>query len=72
MTVRPDKISESISQQIRDAIFAGLLEPGDKLPTERELIHSFGVSKASMREALRSLEVSDSFRSARALQAARS
>ena len=56
-TVRPDKISESISQQIRDAIFAGLLKPGDKLPTERELIHSFGVSKASMREALRSLEV---------------
>jgi GntR family transcriptional regulator, transcriptional repressor for pyruvate dehydrogenase complex len=56
-TVRPDKISESISQQIRDAIFAGLLKPGDKLPAERELVHSFGVSKASMREALRSLEV---------------
>jgi GntR family transcriptional repressor for pyruvate dehydrogenase complex len=56
-TVRPDKISESISQQIRDAIFAGRLKPGDKLPSERELTRSFGVSKASMREALRSLEV---------------
>lgn len=56
-TVRPDKISESISQQIRDAIFAGRLKPGDKLPSERDLTRSFGVSKASMREALRSLEV---------------
>jgi GntR family transcriptional repressor for pyruvate dehydrogenase complex len=56
-TVRPDKVSESISQQIRDAIFGGRLKPGDKLPSERELIRSFGVSKASMREALRSLEV---------------
>jgi GntR family transcriptional repressor for pyruvate dehydrogenase complex len=56
-TVRPDKVSESISQQIRAAIFGGRLKPGDKLPVERELIRSFGVSKASMREALRSLEV---------------
>jgi GntR family transcriptional repressor for pyruvate dehydrogenase complex len=56
-TVRPDKVSESISQQIRSAIFSGQLKPGDKLPSERELIERFGVSKASMREALRSLEV---------------
>jgi GntR family transcriptional repressor for pyruvate dehydrogenase complex len=56
-TVKADKISESILQQIREAIFAGLLKPGDKLPSERELIKTFGVSKATMREALRSLEV---------------
>ena len=56
-TVKTDKISESIIQQIREAIFAGLLEPGDKLPSERELVKTFGVSKATMREALRSLEV---------------
>jgi GntR family transcriptional regulator, transcriptional repressor for pyruvate dehydrogenase complex len=56
-TVRSDKVSETISRQVRDAIFGGLLKPGDKLPSERELIQSFGVSKASMREALRSLEV---------------
>jgi GntR family transcriptional regulator, transcriptional repressor for pyruvate dehydrogenase complex len=56
-TVKADKISESIIQQIREAIFAGLLQPGDKLPSERELVKTFGVSKATMREALRSLEV---------------
>jgi GntR family transcriptional regulator, transcriptional repressor for pyruvate dehydrogenase complex len=56
-TVKANKISESIIQQIREAIFAGLLKPGDKLPSERELLNTFGVSKATMREALRSLEV---------------
>ncbi|MBI5578513.1 MAG: FadR family transcriptional regulator [Deltaproteobacteria bacterium] len=56
-TVKTDKISETIIQQIRKAIFEGLLEPGDKLPSERELVNTFGVSKATMREALRSLEV---------------
>jgi GntR family transcriptional regulator, transcriptional repressor for pyruvate dehydrogenase complex len=56
-TVKADKISESIIQQVREAIFAGLLKPGDKLPSERELVTTFGVSKATMREALRSLEV---------------
>ena len=55
--VKADKISESIVRQIREAIFGGVLKPGDKLPSERELIKAFGVSKASMREALRSLEV---------------
>jgi GntR family transcriptional repressor for pyruvate dehydrogenase complex len=55
--VKTDKISESIVRQIREAIFGGVLKPGDKLPSERELIKTFGVSKASMREALRSLEV---------------
>ncbi len=56
-TVKTNKVSESIIQQIREAIFAGLLQPGDKLPSERELIKTFHVSKATMREALRSLEV---------------
>jgi len=56
-TVKADKISESIVRQIREAIFEDSLRPGDKLPSERELIKIFGVSKASMREALRSLEV---------------
>lgn len=55
--VKADKISESIVRQIREAIFGGVLMPGDKLPSERELVKTFGVSKASMREALRSLEV---------------
>ena len=51
------KISDQIVEQIRKAILEGKLKPGDKLPPESELIEKFKVSKATLREALRSLEV---------------
>jgi GntR family transcriptional repressor for pyruvate dehydrogenase complex len=56
-SVKSDKVSQHIIGQIRKAIFDGRLRPGDKLPSERELIGKFEVSKATLREALRSLEV---------------
>ncbi len=45
-----------VAEQLREAILAGRLAPGEELPTERELSHSFGVSRASVREALRALQ----------------
>ena len=56
-TVKSKKVSQNITDQIRNAIFEGRLKPGNKLPHERELIEKFRVSKATLREALRSLEV---------------
>jgi GntR family transcriptional repressor for pyruvate dehydrogenase complex len=56
-SVKSSKVCQHISDQIRNAIFDGRLKPGDKLPFERELIEKFKVSKATLREALRSLEV---------------
>jgi len=56
-SVKSNKISEHIVEQIRRAIFEGRLKPGDKLPPEKELIKTFHVSKATLREAMRSLEV---------------
>jgi GntR family transcriptional repressor for pyruvate dehydrogenase complex len=56
-SVKSDKVSQHIIDQIRNAIFDGRLRPGDKLPPERELVEKFKVSKATLREALRSLEV---------------
>ena len=53
---KPEKISDNIIAQIRDSILSGKIKPGDKLASEKELIIQFGVSKASMREALRVLE----------------
>jgi len=50
-------VSQNIVNQIRKAIFNGVLKPGDKLPSDKELMDNFGVSKGSLREALRSLEV---------------
>lgn len=53
---KQDKISTQIVRQIRDAIMAGKLRPGEALPQEKELVASFGVSKHTLREALRALE----------------
>ena len=47
---------EEILLQIERAITVGELSAGDRLPGERELAESFGVSRASVREALRVLE----------------
>ena len=56
-SAKTNKISEHIIEQIREAIFEGRLKPGDRLPHEKELMSDFNVSKATLREALRSLEV---------------
>ncbi len=45
-----------VANQMREAILAGQLSPGDRLPTERALCVQFGVSRASVREALRALQ----------------
>ena len=54
---KTDKVSDRIIDQIRNVILSGQMKPGDKLASERELLAQFGVSKATLREALRVLEV---------------
>jgi GntR family transcriptional regulator, transcriptional repressor for pyruvate dehydrogenase complex len=51
------KISDQIIDQIRDAVLSGKLKPGDRLASEKELADQFNVSKATLREAMRVLEV---------------
>jgi GntR family transcriptional repressor for pyruvate dehydrogenase complex len=53
---RAHKISDQIIEQIRNAILSGRFKPGDKVASEKELMSEFGVSKATLREALRVLE----------------
>ena len=52
------RISEVIVEQIRLLMRQGLLKPGDRLPPERDLCERFGVSRVTVREALRTLESS--------------
>ncbi|MCL4474711.1 MAG: FadR family transcriptional regulator [Nitrospirae bacterium] len=47
---------EDIVKQIRDLVEKGRLKKGDQLPTERELTDTFKVSRATVREAIRTLE----------------
>ena len=52
-----EKVTDLIIAQIRDAVLSGQLKPGDRLASEKELVGQFDVSKATLREALRALEV---------------
>lgn len=52
------RISQEIVEQIKEAIVGGGLRPGDRLPSERELTEQFGVSRVTVRDALRILEAS--------------
>jgi DNA-binding FadR family transcriptional regulator len=54
--VNPGRASEMIVDQIRLLIRDGQLKPGDRLPAERDLGEKFGVSRVTVREALRGLE----------------
>lgn len=56
--VNTDRISQSIIDQIKDAILQKKLKIGDKLPSERQLMEQFGTSRVTVREALRTLEYS--------------
>jgi GntR family transcriptional regulator, transcriptional repressor for pyruvate dehydrogenase complex len=50
------RASSAIAEQIRTAIVTGQLGAGDRLPPERELAEQFGVSRVTVRDALRALE----------------
>ncbi|MFL0164730.1 MULTISPECIES: FadR/GntR family transcriptional regulator [Clostridium] len=51
------KVYHQVIEQIKNNIKSGKLKKGDRLPSEREMSESLGVSRASIREALRALEV---------------
>lgn len=54
--VKRRRLYEPVADQIRQAIFRGLILPGHKLPPERELAEQFQTSRLALREALRALE----------------
>jgi GntR family transcriptional repressor for pyruvate dehydrogenase complex len=55
--IKNTKVYEQVIDQIKDMIAEGTLNKGDRLPSERSLVEQLQVSRASLREALRALEV---------------
>lgn len=55
--IKTRKIYEQIVDQIGLLVADGQLKPGDRLPSERELVERFQVSRASIREAISALEM---------------
>src|ERR1700746_1420290 len=55
--VRRNKVYEEVARQIERLILKKL-KPGDKLPSERELAETLRVSRSSIRDAIRGLELS--------------
>jgi GntR family uxuAB operon transcriptional repressor len=55
--VEPRRLYRQIADQIAGLIAAGEFTPGSRLPAERELAAKLGVSRASVREAIISLEI---------------
>ncbi len=55
--IKSKKVYEIVIEEIQKRIINGTLNKGDKLPTERALAEQLNVSRTSIREAMRALEV---------------
>lgn len=50
-----NSLSFEVADKIKDAILSGFYQPGDKLPSERNLAEVFGVGRPTIREAVKTL-----------------
>lgn len=54
--IKTVRASEAIYEQIKDKIVSGEIKPGERLPSERNMMEIFQRSRPTIREALRMLE----------------
>lgn len=57
--IKKEKISDVVTEAIKESILRGNFKPGDKLPSERELMGQFKVSRIVIRESIRKLEATN-------------
>lgn len=55
--IKRTNIAEEIAEQLILTILRGDIRPGDRLPSEQEMMNQLGVGRSSVREAIRSLSV---------------
>lgn len=54
--IEPEKLSDTVARQIESLILHGILRPGERLPSERELSERLGISRPSLRDAVSALQ----------------
>ena len=54
--IKQFRVSREVCEQLKESILLGQFKAGDRLPSERDLVEEFQVSRMGIREALRSLE----------------
>lgn len=54
-TLRPQKLYQQMVAHIEGRIISGDLQPGDRLPNERDMAGQFGVSRTVVREAMKAM-----------------
>jgi DNA-binding FadR family transcriptional regulator len=66
LAIRPiRKAFEQVADQLREAISVGVIANGERLPSEAELARQYGVSRPTLREALRMLDAQGLIRTAK-------
>jgi GntR family transcriptional regulator, transcriptional repressor for pyruvate dehydrogenase complex len=55
--VQSENLTELLVREMKGWFVQGLIKPGEKLPAEREMAAAFKVSRASLRQALKALQV---------------
>ncbi len=53
--IRTKGLSEQVYEQLKELIYRGKFKPGEKLPAERELAHTLGVSRPTVKSAINKL-----------------
>ena len=56
--IHTGRLADMVTEQLKEAIFQGQYQQGERLPSEQKLIEIFGVSRIVVREAIRNLEQS--------------
>lgn len=53
--IKQERVAQAVQRQIEQLILRGILRPGERLPSERDLAEQLGVSRPSVREAIATL-----------------
>ena len=57
--IKQERVAQTVQRQVEQLILRGVLRPGERLPSERDLSERLGVSRPSVREAIAALVEQD-------------